>query len=86
MKSALVDYVALLPCGYAVADKLVELADIAMISGGHDVFQERAPARRFLGDFLIRTTTGLGGPGWFAKSCKLVAHWSVAQRRQRRQR
>jgi acyl-CoA reductase-like NAD-dependent aldehyde dehydrogenase len=36
-EAGLGDYVALLPCDYAVADKLVELADLAMVYGGQGI-------------------------------------------------
>lgn len=36
-EAGLSDYVAFLPCGYDVADKLVELADLAMVYGGQDI-------------------------------------------------
>ena len=36
-EAGLGDYVALLPCNYAVSDKLVELADLAMVYGGQDM-------------------------------------------------
>jgi hypothetical protein len=39
-EAGLGDYVALLPCGYAEADKLVELADLAMVYGGQDMLNK----------------------------------------------
>jgi acyl-CoA reductase-like NAD-dependent aldehyde dehydrogenase len=39
-EAGLGDYVALLPCDYSVADKLVELADLAMVYGGQDILDK----------------------------------------------
>jgi Aldehyde dehydrogenase family len=41
-EAGLGDYVALLPCGYDVADKIVELADRAMVYGGQDTVEKYA--------------------------------------------
>ncbi len=39
-EAGLSDYVALLPCEYAVADKLVESADLAMVYGGQGILDK----------------------------------------------
>jgi acyl-CoA reductase-like NAD-dependent aldehyde dehydrogenase len=47
-EAGLGDYVALLPCDYAVADKLVELADLAMVYGGQDIVDKYSNNARVL--------------------------------------
>ncbi|MCV7200370.1 aldehyde dehydrogenase family protein [Mycobacterium angelicum] len=73
-EAGLGDYVAFLPCGYDVADKLVELADVAMIYGGQSIVHRYGGNDRVLVQGPGRSKVLIGSDAAWQDAVDTVAH------------
>lgn len=73
-EAGLGDYVALLPCGYDVADKLVELSDRAMVYGGQDIVHKYGGNNRVLVQGPGRSKVLIGSDVEWQDAVATVAH------------